>query len=178
MNVIETEPPVPAWAHRVAQAIPLVALPVCLWRLPVIGHGMGGEPLSPTVGHIAYVITLSVLSELAALLSFGLVRPWGERVPAWVPRLAGKRIPPAVALVPATAGGLLLTVVLGVWLYNALAIGPDAWPYEPGWNILAMTVSGLMNLWGPLLLILAHAYYRRRTTADLRQQPPSGTYAV
>ncbi|WP_329180830.1 hypothetical protein OG754_38835 [Streptomyces decoyicus] len=165
MNTTETELPVPAWANRVAHAIPLVALPVCLWRLPVISHGMGGEPLSPTVGHIAYVVALSVLSEIAALLSFGLVRGWGERVPAWVPRLRGKRIPPAAALVPATAGGLVLTAILGFWLYNALIFGPEAWPYAPGWNILAMTVSGLMNLWGPLVLILGYAYYRRRVTA-------------
>lgn len=160
-----TELPVPVWAERVAHAIPLVALPVCIWRLPVIGHGMGGEPLAPTAGHIAYVVALSVLSELAALLSFGLVRAWGERIPAWVPRLGGRRIPPAAALVPATIGGLLLTAALGLWLYNALAIGTDAWPYAPGWNILAMTVSGLMNLWGPMLLLLAYAYYHRRVTA-------------
>ncbi|MFD0167934.1 hypothetical protein ACFVJH_27905 [Streptomyces decoyicus] len=165
MNTTKTELPVPAWANRVAHAIPLVALPVCVWRLPVIGHGMGGEPLSPTVGHIAYVVALSVLSEIAALLSFGLVRDWGERVPAWVPRLRGKRIPPAAALVPATAGGLVLTAILGVWLYDALTFGPEAWPYAPGWNVLAMTVSGLMNLWGPLVLILAYAYHRRRVTA-------------
>ncbi len=89
----------------------------------------------------------------------------GERIPAWVPRLGGRRIPPAAALVPATIGGLLLTAALGSWLYNALANGTDAWPYAPGWNILAMTVSGLMNLWGPMLLLLTYAYYHRRVTA-------------
>ena len=107
MNATEPELPVPAWAHRVAHAVPRVALPVCLWRLPVIGHGMGRAALAAhPVGHIAYVITLSVLSEIAALLGFGLVRPWGERVPAWVPRLAGKRVPPAVEHVTAAASGV------------------------------------------------------------------------
>ncbi|EPH46342.1 hypothetical protein ABT390_12890 [Streptomyces aurantiacus] len=158
-----TERPVPAWAVRVAHAIPLVVLPVCVWRLPIpFGFPMGGERLPESVWNIPYVLTLSILSELLAHLCFGLVRGWGEVVPHWVPRLRGRRIPPAAVIVPATAGGLALSALTVHWLVGAVTEGPAGWPYAEGWNVLAMTVSGLLTLWGPLLLILTYAYYRRR----------------
>lgn len=159
----ETARPVPAWAERVAHAIPLVVLPVGIWRLPIaFGYGMGGETLTPAWYNIPYVFSLTILTEIFALLSFGLVRGWGEVVPAWVPRLGGRRIPPAAAIVPATLGGLFFTALDAHWLIGALTEGPSGWPYAEGWNVLAMTVSGLMPLCGPLYLILTFAYWRRR----------------
>lgn len=54
---------------------------------------------------------------------------------------------------------------LGIhWLHRATTAGAATWPYEEGWDVLAMTVSGPMNLWGPLLPVLTCAYYRRRRT--------------
>ncbi|MFG3157310.1 hypothetical protein ACGF7W_35335 [Streptomyces sp. NPDC048219] len=154
---------VPAWAERVAHAIPLVVLPVGIWRLPfAFGYSMGGEPMPPAWYNAPYVIGLTILTEILALLSFGLVRRWGEVIPRWVPRLGGRRIPPAAAIIPATVGGLFLTALGIDWLYQATTAGTAAWPYDEGWDILAMTMSGLMNLWGPLLLVLTYAYYRRR----------------
>ncbi|WP_370422152.1 hypothetical protein AB8O64_28455 [Streptomyces sp. QH1-20] len=159
-----TERPVPRWAENVAHLIPLVALPVCVWRLPIgFGWGMGGDPLPPSVWNAPYVVGLSVVSELLALLSFGLVRHWGEVVPAWVPKLGGKRIPPFAAIVPATLGGLVFVGLMVHWAFGAFHIGgASGFPYAGGWGILAKTVSGLLTLWGPLLLALTYGYYRRR----------------
>ncbi|MFF0738803.1 hypothetical protein ACFYVL_00200 [Streptomyces sp. NPDC004111] len=163
-------PGVPAWAERVAHAIPLVALPVGIWRLPfAFGYGMGGEPLSPAWYNAPYVFGLTLLTEILALLSFGLVRRWGEVVPHWVPGLGGRRVPPAAAIVPATLGGLVFTGLGIHWLYEAVAVGTAAWPYDEGWDILAMVMSGLLNLWGPLLLVLTYAYYRRRRPGARRR---------
>ncbi|CAM5637719.1 hypothetical protein GCM10010329_66020 [Streptomyces spiroverticillatus] len=160
-----TARPVPLWAERVAHAIPLVGLPVCIWRLPfAFGFTMGSTQEDAPWGWwmIPYVFGLSILSEAFALLSFGLVRRWGEVVPAWVPRLAGRRISPWVAIVPATIGGLIMTALLVDWVLSAtLGLG-GGFPYEDGWRQLAMTMSGLLNLWGPLLLILTYGYWRRR----------------
>ncbi|MFF9489134.1 hypothetical protein ACF1DX_30470, partial [Streptomyces sp. NPDC014676] len=51
---------VPAWAERVAHAIPLVVLPVGIWRLPIgFGYGMGGEPMPPAWYNVPYVIGLT-----------------------------------------------------------------------------------------------------------------------
>lgn len=156
---------VPVWAERVAHAIPLVALPVGIWRLPfAFGYGMGGEPLPPAWYNAPYVFGLTILTEILALLGFGLVRRWGEVVPHWVPGLGGRRVPPAAAIVPATLGGLVFTALGVHWLYEAATGGTAAWPYDEGWDVLALAMSGLLNLWGPLLLVLTYAYYRRRRT--------------
>jgi hypothetical protein len=109
-----------------------------------------------------YVLGLSVLTELAAFLGLGFVRRWGEVFPAWVPRFGGRRVPPAAVIVPGALAGVLFSVLCADWLVLAFTEGPRGWPYADGWNVLAMAVSGLMTLWGPLLLALTFAYYRRR----------------
>ncbi|MCX5207277.1 hypothetical protein OG897_38470 [Streptomyces sp. NBC_00237] len=160
-----TARPVPRWAERVAHAIPLVALPVCLWRLPfAFGFPMGHTQEQPPWAWwmILYVFGLSLLSEAFALLGFGLVRRWGEVVPSWVPRLGGRRIHPWAAIVPAALGGLLLTANLVDWGLTVALGRPGEFPFADGWRPLAMTMSGLFNLWGPLLLILTYGYWRRR----------------
>ncbi|WP_326658311.1 hypothetical protein [Streptomyces sp. NBC_00385] len=81
-----------------------------------------------------------------------------------MPKPGGRCVPPAVAIVPATLGGLFLTALGIHWLDRVTTVGRAAWPYGEGWDVLAMTMSGLMNLWGPLLLILTYAYCRRRRT--------------
>ncbi|UNO41050.1 hypothetical protein [Streptomyces sp. MST-110588] len=163
-----TERPVPLWAERVARLMPLLALPVCLWRLPIgfdFQMGMDMPPMGwARWASVAYVVTLSVLSEAFALLCRGLVRPWGEVVPAWVPRLGGRRIPPFMVMVPATFAGLFFTALLVDWVLCTFHIaGFSDVPYtNAGWRLLATTVSGLFVLWGPLVLALTYAYYRRR----------------
>ncbi|MEU4796277.1 hypothetical protein [Streptomyces sp. NPDC023327] len=155
--------PASAWTVRAARSLSLLALPVCVWRLPfAFGYGMGGAAPDPAWWNMPYVLGLSLLTELAALLGLGLVRPWGEVFPAWLPRLGGRRVPPAAVIVPGALAGLLFSALCADWLRLACTQGPDAWPYADGWNVLAMTVSGLMTLWGPLLLALTFAYYRRR----------------
>ncbi|GGY07744.1 hypothetical protein [Streptomyces hiroshimensis] len=165
-----TERPVPLWAERVARLLPLLALPVCLWRLPIgFGYvmGMDVEPMSAARwAAVAYVGSLSLLTEAAALLCRGLVRPWGEVVPRWVPRIGGRRIPPLVAVVPAALGGLFLTWLLADWVLGVFHIaGFSTVPYTSvWWRLLADVVSGLFVLWAPLVLALTYAYHRRRRT--------------
>ncbi|WP_404961584.1 hypothetical protein [Streptomyces sp. 147326] len=164
-----TERPVPRWADRVARAIPLLMLPVCLWRLPfAFGHTMGlraddWDALSRWVT-VPYIFGLSTLSEVAALLCFGLVRGWGEVLPHRLPLVGGRRLRPAVVLVPAslvTAGALALTVD---WLLTTFGLsgGEDPAFVGPGWALAARVTSGLFVLWGPLLAALTWAYYVRR----------------
>ena len=43
------------------------------------------------------------------LLTLGLVQRWGEVFPRWIPFLAGKRVPPALAIVPASLVSILVT---------------------------------------------------------------------
>jgi hypothetical protein len=53
-------------------------------------------------------LVLGLLSTGGAALTHGLVSGWGERFPGWLPRVAGRRVPILLAVVPAS----LVTVTL------------------------------------------------------------------
>lgn len=162
------ERPVPRWAERFAHLIPLMALPVSLWRLPIafgFTMGTGLPPMDmPLWMSISYVGGLSVISELFALACFSLVRRWGEVVPEWIPVFGGRRVPPYLAIVPATIGGLVLTAVLIAWVLTTFEIAGFARDRFDNlwWGVLAVSTSGLFALCGPMVLAMTYAYYRRR----------------
>ncbi|WP_051854429.1 hypothetical protein [Streptomyces sp. NRRL B-1347] len=165
-----TAVPVPRWAERVAHLIPLVLLPQCVWRLPfAFGFDMGSG--TGSIGSlwisVPYVFTLSLLTEALALLSFGLVRGWGEVAPAWVPVVGGRRLHPAVALVPATLGGLGATVLFGPFTLGALGVPGFAFTgFDNGaWELLFRICVLPVGLWGPLVLALTVHYAVRRRAA-------------
>ncbi|MER5302947.1 hypothetical protein ABT039_26290 [Streptomyces lasiicapitis] len=158
--------PVPRWAERVAHAIPLLLLPQCLWRLPfAFGYDMGTG--TGSIGSlwisVPYIFGLSLVTEALALLSFGLVRGWGEVVPGWVPLLGGRRVRPVAALVPAVLGGLGATVLFGPFTLGALGVGFSFDDMDNGALELLFRVCVLpVGLWGPLVLALAAHYCVRR----------------
>jgi hypothetical protein len=162
----DTERPVQRWALCLAKALPFVVLPHCLWRLPfAVGFAMGTiDPNQPPMPWWApgYVVGLSVLTEALCLLTLGLVAGWGEVFPRWVPFLAGRRVPPLAAVVPAVVGGLVLVGLFGLqplaWIGVLDEVG-----YSNGWWLaLARVCVSPAMLWGPIVLALAFAYYRRR----------------
>lgn len=158
----------PRWTIRLAHLLPLLALPVCLWRLPFTAGftmGMSMEPMDVGLwAGIAYIGGLSVVSELCLLACMALVLPWGEVIPAWVPVVGGKPMPRYLVVVPATLGGLFLTALLVDWLLVHFQVaglsGPD---FENGWwELLAAVTSGMFVLCGPIVLLLTYLYWRRR----------------
>ncbi|MFD9575552.1 hypothetical protein ACFWBI_37755 [Streptomyces sp. NPDC059982] len=155
----------PRWAVRAAHVAALTALPAGFWRLLLAAGYLGGyteagyQALGVTGWGAAYVASLSVATEALALLTLGLVRPWGEVLPRWVPFLAGRRVHPLAAVVPAGLGAVALTVI---WTPFALW-----WAIpHPGMTALGSTVAGFLYLplvaWGPLLGAVTFSYYRRR----------------
>ncbi|MFE0176562.1 hypothetical protein ACFWZ2_30020 [Streptomyces sp. NPDC059002] len=168
----DTERPVPRWATRLAHALPLLLLPSCLWRLPFALHFDMGQiqdiGMPPYWLSIPYVLGLSVLSEATALLAIGLVRGWGEVAPAWIPLIGGRRIRPLAAAAPAVVGGLILT-----FLFTDIPLGTDrrltlygvidtvAYTND-AWHTLATLCIAPTALWGPAIIALGIAYYRRR----------------
>jgi hypothetical protein len=150
-----------------AHLVPLVLLPSGIWRI-VLGCGVSmgfshaaldsqGFPGRGTL----MVVFLTALTEGLALLTFGLVRPWGEVVPDWLPVLRGRRIPPAPVVVAATTGGVLLTAIWAFALRNVFAGGLDEIS-GTGWHTLAVACYLPAILWGPLLLWVTYLYHRRR----------------
>ncbi|MFE2409969.1 hypothetical protein ACFXDE_16700 [Kitasatospora sp. NPDC059408] len=167
-TVGNTARPVPPWAIRVARVIPLAVLPSCIWRLPfAFNYEMGQVYAVHKTWHwwvILYVFGLSLLSEGLAYMSFGLVAGWGEVVPSWIPFIGGRRVAPLAAIIPATLGALGLIALWGQLPFGFLNIcGFDTVGYSSGWwKALAATATLPMTLWGPLLLALTYAYYKRR----------------
>ncbi|MFD0383606.1 hypothetical protein ACFQ2B_18310 [Streptomyces stramineus] len=142
-------------------------LPQCLWRLPFAVHfemGMrdqGGMP-SPWIS-VPYVLGLSVITELLALLSFALVRGWGEVVPARVPGIGGRRVPPKAAVACAVVGGLAATAFWAPTVLSWFHVIPEGPGYVNGWwEALAKVCIAPGTLWGPMVLALACAYAARR----------------
>ncbi|GIH79544.1 hypothetical protein Plo01_59730 [Planobispora longispora] len=166
-------PGVPGWARIAAYAVPLAVLPSGLWRLPLVFRdGVG-------FGERAYIVSLSVVSELAAFAAVGLIAAWGERFPRWIPRLRGRRVPTPAAVVPAALGAVVLTVL---WTYAFVVVPAgvalDGEPVPPdfptragGWETVIFYLCYLpLLLWGPLLAAVTYAYHRRRRDPRPRKE--------
>ncbi|MFQ6853373.1 hypothetical protein AAIB46_21075 [Streptomyces sp. 35M1] len=181
----DTERPVPRWATRLAHALPLLLLPACLWRLPFALHFEMGQVQTGGMPaywlSIPYVLGLSVLTEVIAILTVGLVRGWGEVAPAWIPLIGGRRVRPLAAFVPAVLGGLVLTV-----LFTAVPLGDDrsltlygvvdnVGYSSDAWELLATVCVAPIAAWGPVTIALAIAYYRRRTARPANTAVCHGT---
>ncbi|MBQ1009658.1 hypothetical protein KBX53_01525 [Micromonospora sp. M51] len=164
-----TGPPAPAypstaappWAVWAAYAVPLCVLPSALWRLSLVFT-------DDAVSHW-YMLLLSAVSMGLALSTLGLVHGWGQRVPPWIPRFGGRRIPARPVVGVALAGGWLLVAVCAYFLLNQrfhvvqsgwVGIGDDEPAHPaPGWEVLRFYAPLLA--WGPLVIAVA-ADYRRR----------------
>ena len=91
-QAVRTRPASP-WVTAAAYAVPLCILPSALWRLTVALNG--GPERSGNCGGSAdrglqlCLVGLSAGSLVLGLLTVGLVRPWGEVFPRWLPGLGG-----------------------------------------------------------------------------------------
>jgi hypothetical protein len=156
----------PRWAVVVAHLVPLVVLPSGLWRLALVagvplGLRSGGAAVTVHGWEAVYIVGLSVVSEVLALLTVGLVRPWGERAPSWLPLIGARRVAPYAAIVPAALGAVALAAIW-TWAFrdfpdlgslDVLGTGPQA---------LLVACYAPLLLWAPLLGAVTYAYYRRR----------------
>jgi hypothetical protein len=156
------------WAERLAHVIPLLVLPSGLWRLAVaLGFPMGmlndaGELVVVRGWPAVYIVAVSILSEAVALTAFGLVRPWGEVVPPWLPFIGGRPVRPMAAIVPATLGSLALMLIWTVGFWDVWTGDQADTMASPFWAAVFVGCYAPLNLWGPALLVLTWAYHRRR----------------
>ncbi|MFC0007386.1 hypothetical protein [Micromonospora siamensis] len=155
--------PVAAWTAFLA---PLpYGLVRLAWALGVplgIDQGLADQPLAARFGEAA----LAALAIGGGVLALGLVRPWGEVWPRWIPVLAGRRIPPAL---PTTLGGLAaILVTIGGLSVVRIVVGTElGWlrPEPEGPEITGWGAGGpgwLWPLWGLGLAVATAAYHRRR----------------
>ena len=162
-ETIPTAPPVVAARVRfAAHAVPFMTLPSALWRfalllgLPV----MSGVTIRPW--EYPYIFSLSLVTEGLALLTLGLIQPWGETFPRWVPWFAGGRVPARVVVVAAGLGSVALTVIWGFAFRNAFDpsfLGGFGGPVQ---RAVVIVCYAPLLLWGPTLAYVTVAYRRRR----------------
>ncbi len=112
-------PPPPRWAVRAAHVAAWSTVPSGVWRVAlVLGVPVGvmerEEFLaafphnSPLIG-LAYVLVIGAVAEAASYLTLGLVRPWGEVVPLWIPLLGGRPVDHRIAVLAASLGAFAVT---------------------------------------------------------------------
>lgn len=157
-------PPPPVWARRAAHLVALTTLPTGLWRLALAAGFHGGyteagyAALDVSATGALYLVLLSILIEGLALLTLGLVQPWGEQLPRWIPAVGGWQVRPMAAVLPALAGAVALFVACTPFLTWWSIPHDDLTP-------IGSIVIGLLYLplvaWAPLLAAVAVDYHRR-----------------
>ena len=164
MTALATDRPVPRWADRAAHLVSLVVLPAGLWRVALAcGLSMGFSDADtaglPGAQSLA-IVALSLVSEGVALLTLGLVKPWGERFPRWIPRLAGRPIPPRPVVAAAATGAVALQLIVAFAFRNPGVPGLDF--STTAWEVLFYACYAPLALWAPLTAAVTIAYARRR----------------
>ncbi|GAA4927101.1 hypothetical protein ACFPM3_08930 [Streptomyces coeruleoprunus] len=166
MVKVHTLPHVPRWARIAAVGAALTNVPSALWRVAIaLGVPVGlaqseyDQLDAPGWGSLV-LVGLSLVSELFAFLTLGLVQSWGETWPRWIPYLGGRRVPVLPATVVAGLGALATTVFGALFVHTSLNADMAATPW--GLWLLNITYAPLL-LWGPLLGAVTVHYYRRRT---------------
>ena len=98
----------------------------------------------------------------------GLVQRWGEVFPRWMIGLAGRRVPIALAVVPASLVSVLLIVGgIGIWsglaqMVANLAAGGAEGIELIGEIIFQVGPTLLFPVWGVALAVATLGYYYRR----------------
>lgn len=111
---------------------------------------------------------LATFGLVGVILTFGLVQRWGEVFPRWMIGLAGRRVPIALAVVPAALVAVLLVVGgIGIWamlpqMAAALAAGGSEGIDLIGEITFQVGPTLLFPVWGVALAVATLGYYYRR----------------
>jgi hypothetical protein len=170
-----TRTAVPWWATAMAVAVPVCVFPSAAWRFShVVDVVLNGPGPCHTGGdaETVYIASLSVGSLGLALLTLGLVRPWGEVFPQWIPMIGGRPVPTRLVTAAATALATVVAAAVGYYLVKeALDLGGPLRTLAPGcvppdMNILAYYVP--LIAWAPLLYAVTYHYHRRNRAGETR----------
>ncbi|MDQ3692248.1 MAG: hypothetical protein M3464_01290 [Chloroflexota bacterium] len=157
------------WATAVAVIIPLLyAATRWAWAL---GIPLGISEELYREGRATGLWTagagLATVAIGGAVLTLGLVQWWGEVFPRWIPVLAGRRVPPALAIVPAALVAVAVTSA-GLMFVRLTLLGTigEAFTFIDSVDWAALAPELLWPLWGVALAAATVAYSYRRRAQD------------
>ncbi|MFE4213777.1 hypothetical protein [Streptomyces sp. NPDC056853] len=164
-------PPPPRWAVRAARVAAWSTVPSGVWRVAlVLGVPVGvmereeflaAFPHNSPLIALAYVLLIGAVAEAASYLTLGLVRPWGEVVPRWIPILGGRPVDRRIAVLVASLGAFTVTCLWGVFFLGGILTSPSPDPGISAGEVLFAAAYAPLVLWGPLLAAVTWSYHRR-----------------
>jgi hypothetical protein len=104
---------------------------------------------------------LATFVLVGAALMLGLVQRWGEVFPRWAIGLAGKRVPVALAVIPAAIVSVLL-MVAGITIWSGYDQMADAAVGSGQDVVVVVGPTLLFPVWGAALAVATLGYYYRR----------------
>jgi hypothetical protein len=104
---------------------------------------------------------LATFGLVGAALMLGLTQHWGEVFPRWMIGLAGRRVPIALAVVPASIVSVLL-IVGGITVWSSYAQMADAAASSGLAMGIVVGPVVLFPVWGAALAVATLGYYFRR----------------
>ncbi|MFC0626942.1 hypothetical protein [Kribbella deserti] len=154
------------WATIVAVLCPMpYALLRMTWLLPN-PIGFSAEELDADPGIRLFGLGLGLVALAAGLVTLGLIRPWGEIWPRWMPVLAGRPVPIKAAVIPGAVATVLLLVASPSLIEMTWSQGGSSWDNLKWFLLFPFPV------WGASVgLATAAYYYRRRTPCPTCHQP-------
>jgi len=152
------------WAVAVAVAVPVgYATTRIAWALGV-PFGVSQE-LLVELGSRRYAgAALALMGIGGAVLTAGLIRPWGETWPWWIPGRGGRPVPVGAAVIPASVVSFIV-MSAGLMFVRLRVFAPgkiaNAFPGELT-DVAAWLPEMFWPLWSLALAAATYAYWLRR----------------
>jgi hypothetical protein len=152
-------------ATYIAMSVPVIyAITRFAWALG-IPLGISDEFLreGQEIGMWTSGLALAAFGLVGAVLMLGLVQRWGEVFPRWMIGVAGKRVPIALAVVPASIVSVLMIVGgIAMWSGYAQIVGQSVAGGTADVGFIGALPTALFPVWGVALALATLAYYYRR----------------
>lgn len=150
------------WATYIAVFIPLIYSSTrWAWALG-IPLGITEELLREGLASGMWLAgaALATISVGGAILTLGLIQPWGETFPKWIPYWRNKPVPIALAVIPATLISIL--IISAGLMFIRLALTGVFTDFFGSGNPATYIPELFWPLWGLALAAATLAYYYRR----------------
>src|ERR687897_385307 len=132
-------------------------------------YGVPGDALPPDIR--IWGLLLSSGAWAGMILTIGLIRPWGEVFPRWMPLVAGRPVPLWLAAAP----GSVVAAILCVSAVPMIRMFAE----ESAGEALTSALIFPFWFWGPMLALAVWGYvlHRGSATGPIVGQNSSGRYA-